>query len=257
MVGNDNLQVHSTLEVNNDIPLDVEVGSVHSSLNQASGSHVLGSEGGARRLAEYIFQTPKAFQSQLSKCQDVSNKFYQMLNDESNHSKWEEFRKRAQSESMNEECANLLRRMELEDSDSDGETAKSEMLAEEEALSLGDLIDGTERDLTIVGQELGSLQEGMVQEKMVQPDVEPGMIQAKKRQKRHWGPALRVERPRRSQEDGRTMMQKAQDLKETRNSITGMTQKTSFAFESNEDLLNKAASVNISFGNEIRLFWRN
>jgi hypothetical protein len=151
---------------------------------------------------------------------------------------------------MNEECVNLLRRMELEDSDSDGETAKSEMLAEEEAFSLGDLIDGTKMDLTNVGQELGSLQEGMVQEKIVQPDVEPGMIQAKKRQKRHWGPALRVERPRRSQEEGRTVMQKAQDLKETRNTITSMTQETSFAFESNKALLNKAASVNISFGND-------
>jgi hypothetical protein len=79
MVGNDNLQVHSTLGVNNDIPLDVEVSSVHSGLNQASGSHVLGSDGCARRLAEYIFQTPEASQSQLSDCQDVGNKFYQML----------------------------------------------------------------------------------------------------------------------------------------------------------------------------------
>jgi hypothetical protein len=45
-------------------------------------------------------------------------------------------------------------------------------------------------------------------------------------------------------------MQKAQDLKETRNTITGMAQETSFAFESNKALLNKAASVNISFGND-------
>jgi hypothetical protein len=74
--------------------------------------------------------------------------------------------------------------------------------------------------------------------------------QVKKRQKRKWGPTLRIDRPRRVLEDGRTIMQKTQNLKEARNTIKGMTQKTSFAFESNEVLLRKAMSVNISFGND-------
>jgi predicted SPOUT superfamily RNA methylase MTH1 len=58
-----------------------------------------------------------------------------------------------------------------------------------------------------------------------------------------------MDRPRHGQEDGRTVLQKAMDLKEARNIVKAMTQKTSFAFESNEELLRKAHSVNISFGN--------
>ena len=81
---------------------------------------------------------------------------------------------------------------------------------------------------------------------------EGGNLQAKKRQKRQWGPTIRVDRPRRVPEDGRTIMQRAQDLKENRNTIKGMTQKTSFAFESNEVLLKKAESVNLSFGNDTK-----
>jgi hypothetical protein len=48
---------------------------------------------------------------------------------------------------------------------------------------------------------------------------------------------LRMDRPRRIPEGGRTMLQNAQDLKKSRNLETGITQKTSFAFKSNEDLL--------------------
>jgi hypothetical protein len=55
----------------------------------------------------------------------VGNKFYQLISEESHHSKWEEFRRGALSDSMNEDCANLLRRMELEESDSEVDTVKS------------------------------------------------------------------------------------------------------------------------------------
>lgn len=56
-----------------------------------------------------------------------------------------------------------------------------------------------------------------------------------------------MDRPRRVHEDGRTMLQKAQDLKETRNSMKGTLTKTSFAFKSNDELLQTALDVNISF----------
>lgn len=62
-----------------------------------------------------------------------------------------------------------------------------------------------------------------------------------------------MDRPRRIPEDGRTMLPKAQDLKKSRNLETGITQKTSFAFKSNEDLLLNASSVNITFGNDTKM----
>jgi hypothetical protein len=40
-----------------------------------------------------------------------------------------------------------------------------------------------------------------------------------------------MDRPQRVPKDNRTMLQKAQDLKKARNSMTGMTQKTPFAFK--------------------------
>jgi hypothetical protein len=46
-----------------------------------------------------------------------------------------------------------------------------------------------------------------------------------------------MDRPRRFPEDGRTMLQKAHDLKKAKNEGQGTFQKTSFAFESNEKLL--------------------
>jgi hypothetical protein len=55
----------------------------------------------------------------------VGNKFYQLISEESHYLKWEEFRRGALSDSMNEDYANLLRRMELEESDSEVDTVKS------------------------------------------------------------------------------------------------------------------------------------
>lgn len=62
-----------------------------------------------------------------------------------------------------------------------------------------------------------------------------------------------MDRPRRLPEDGRTMLQKAQDLKKAKNANQGRFLKTSFAFESNESLLQKAGSINISFGDNLQI----
>jgi hypothetical protein len=40
----------------------------------------------------------------------VGNKFYSLINVESHHSKWEEFRKLAKKNSATEECSFLLKR---------------------------------------------------------------------------------------------------------------------------------------------------
>jgi hypothetical protein len=55
-----------------------------------------------------VCQTPEA---RVMEPDLVGNKFYQLIDEESNHSKWEEFRQLALSDNMNEECSDLLRRM--------------------------------------------------------------------------------------------------------------------------------------------------
>jgi hypothetical protein len=100
------------------------------------------------------YKTPEVFHSQNSECGVVGNKFLQMISDESHHSKWEEFRKLAQTASMNEECTNLLRRMELEESYSDGETAMSEIGLDMEGMSLCDLVENRKEEYVEAMQEV-------------------------------------------------------------------------------------------------------
>lgn len=59
-----------------------------------------------------------------------------------------------------------------------------------------------------------------------------------------------MDRPRRVPEDGRTMLERAQDLKEKRNYMKGTLPKTSFAFKSNDELLQTTLAVNISFSSD-------
>ena len=47
--------------------------------------------------------------------------------EELQHSKWEEFRKLAKADTANEECSQLLRRMELQDSDNEEEELLQEV----------------------------------------------------------------------------------------------------------------------------------
>lgn len=68
----------------------------------------------------------------LSDYNIVGNKFYSLLNDESQHAKWEEFRNLARKD-VNEDCSTLLQRMELEGSDEEPEDQDEEV-----CLSLGD-----------------------------------------------------------------------------------------------------------------------
>jgi hypothetical protein len=52
----------------------------------------------------------------MTDCNIVGNKLFSLIDNESQHSKWEEFRNLAKKD-VNEECSTLLQRMELEDSD--------------------------------------------------------------------------------------------------------------------------------------------
>jgi hypothetical protein len=96
------------------------------------------------------------------------------------------------------------------------------MVIEEAAFSLEELVaEDTEK---IQGAD--DIQEEQICQNQGLPldgMVEVGQV--KKRKKRQWGPALRVDRPRRVPEDGRTIMQRAQDLKEKRNTVKGMRKK--------------------------------
>jgi hypothetical protein len=64
------------------------------------------------------WRTPEVGIKNDSDCHIVRNKFYNLINKESHHSKWEEFRNLAR-EGITEECSMLLKKMELEDSDED------------------------------------------------------------------------------------------------------------------------------------------
>jgi len=65
--------------------------------------------------------TPEPIRVEDSDCKIVGNKWQTLMDDECNHSKWEEFRRMAKAGSSHEECSLLLRRMELQDSDDESE----------------------------------------------------------------------------------------------------------------------------------------
>lgn len=173
--------------------------------------------------------TPEAPLHVTSDCKIVGNKLYSLINEESHHSKWEEFRKMAK-EGVTDECSDLLKRMELKDFDEEYDLldeAKEEEIDQDAGISLVEI----------------NLDTNMVAK----------LKETKKNQKRKtkWGPTERMARPRRFLEDGRTIMQKAQDLKKAQNLDGGNPHKSkSFAFESNDSLNLKAQCVHIKFGND-------
>lgn len=86
------------------------------------------------------YQTPEIVINQSTECLIVGNKLQKLMSEESHHSKWEEFRKMAQSRNQTEECSNLPRRMELEESDGeDIDNVIEEEIHNEEKLSLDEL----------------------------------------------------------------------------------------------------------------------
>jgi hypothetical protein len=61
--------------------------------------------------------TPETMVCVQSRCKVVGNKQQSVLYDESQHSKWEDFRRLAKIASLVEECSILLRRMEMQELD--------------------------------------------------------------------------------------------------------------------------------------------
>jgi hypothetical protein len=80
------------------------------------------------------FTTPVQGYYPSSDCRIVGNKWKSLMEDESNHSKWEEFRRMAKAASSQEDCSQLLRRMELQDSDDEMDTEVMEDISMEETI---------------------------------------------------------------------------------------------------------------------------
>lgn len=166
-------------------------------------------------LDEWI--TPKCLLANLSDCQIVGNKLKSFFTEESQHSKWKEFRKLARNKTANEECPQLLRRMELQDSDEDEDENMEELI-------------------------------NQVKEINQVASFEVNLEKKKPKRQRQWGPIQRIDRPRRYPEDGKTMMQRAQELKEYKNLCKGTKPALIITFESNDTIVSKSKYVNISLG---------
>jgi len=170
--------------------------------------------------------TPEYAQIRGSDCQIVGKKLYGAREEESRHSRWEEFRRFASRDTATEECSTLQKRMELEALDDEEEmTNEDDMITLEES----GLLPNIEAEVNGIQDEAG-----------------------KKAQKRKtgWGRILRIPRPRRVPEDGKTIMQRAQELKKVKNLEKGKNYSSSFAFESNSSLNDKALNVGIELGSD-------
>jgi len=91
----------------------------------ANDSYEVTSLENCKDMNEWV--TPECFLSNMSKCPIVGNKLKSFFNDESQHSKWEEFRRLAKTEMANEECSQLLKRMELQESDEEEDVTMDEL----------------------------------------------------------------------------------------------------------------------------------
>lgn len=167
------------------------------------------------------WRTPEGTHRRMSECHIVGNKMLNLVKEESQQLEWLDIRKLANMDGNKDECTSLLQRMELEDSDEE-----SDLLDDDEGVSLEEA--------------------GLLPKTTVGPDDE-----TKKSQKRKtkWGPMERFPRPRRHEDDGKTVLQKAQELKKYKNLEKGNYNK-SFASESNTSLLNKAQCVNLVIGSD-------
>lgn len=168
-------------------------------------------------LEEWV--TPECILSNLSECHIIGNKMKSFLTEESQHSKWEEFRRMAKSETANEECSQLLRRMELQESD------------EEEDGMMEDL--NSQEELVTQAEELEEQLRRKRQKKQIQ-----------------WGPVQRMDRPRRHPKDGKTIAQRAEELKIYKNLCNGTKPSLIITSESNDNLIANAKCVNISLGTD-------
>lgn len=177
--------------------------------------------------------TPEMVLSKNSDCHIVGNKLHSFMLDESHKAKWEEFRKLAKSDTANEECSQLLRRMELQDSDE-----------EEESLTDDFFLPMKESDTATDKLE------------MEMDRFEETLDKKKPKRQKNWGPTLRMPRTRRFMEDGKTVLQRAMELKEYKN-LQGNKPNLASASESNKKFIDMSSCVNISLGTSEKMIIDN
>lgn len=139
----------------------------------------------------------------------------------------------AKQDSATEECSSLLRRMELEVSEEEVDPRDTENM-------------GNAEDMNILEEEVH--QTDHEKELFIMEDQ---ILNKNQKRKTKWGPTLRIPRPRRGPDDGKTMLEKAQEPKKLKNQEKGKKKLSSFAFERSSNLLKMANAVNISLGNNI------
>lgn len=79
----------------------------------------------------------------------------------------------------------------------------------------------------------------------------------KQKREKQWSPVQRMDRPRRHSKDGKTMMQRAQELKDYKNLGRGTKPSLIITSESNDSLIAKAKCVNISLGSDDNMIANN
>lgn len=169
---------------------------------------------------EALWETPNPVREELLDCNIVGNKLQSLLDDSSQHLKWEDFRKIALQGSETVECSTLLQRMELADSEEE-----DEVMIEDEYLSMEEarIIQDKESQAAAVDDK-------------------------KTKRKNKWGPDLRISRPRRHPEDGKTVAQRAQEIRAAKDYGQGTKMLPSNASKSSSLLLEKINCVHISLG---------
>lgn len=182
------------------------------------------------------FTTPDPICSQDTDCRIVGNKWKSLMEDESNHSKWEEFKRIAKAASSHEECSQQLRRMELQNSDDEMEI----------------------QDLDDISVQEPNLEDDRFQLEAIL--IEDKQDKKKKKRTTQWGPIQRISRPRRFPKDGKTMMQKAQEYKNYLNLCQG-TKPTkplpTTTLESNDPLISITSGVDIVLGSDENIINHN
>lgn len=105
-----------------------------------------------------------------------------------------EFRRMTRQKTATDECSILLRKIELK-------------ALEDENISHNEIMKDA--------NDLACLQDTQIQDEAL--IIEDKLLSKNQKRKPKWGSTLRVPRPRRTTEDGRTIMEKAQELKKVKN----------------------------------------
>lgn len=131
-----------------------------------------------------------------------------IMGETSQKSKWEDLKKFVSDEGNVESCSNLIREMELEESDDEEGCLRDKMTLEEAEIKF----------TTDEGRDIGSNTNSIVQEELNSTGAEKEWDpQSKQKRKQVWGPIQRMSRPRRIPDDGKTAFQRAKELKQYKN----------------------------------------